>query len=299
MNRFDAMIADIAARVDGGTVPQPVPYTMRAVEEYRSLRIHSAPVLAALAIDPAEDGAGALLLALDDIGMRTASIIAEPRMKVQPDKAARDARLNRITMHMAPQWRQALASTRDFPEPERGLPAMIVPVAAQFLGDGTIGDRHGASGGALLSLHQGDGEGEIADLIAIPLERGRVLSLTGYTAAIGSFAPDAKGRLVVFGNGVAWLRAWLANIRRTTADTPEHLVRRLHMPFAPPPGLLAVEPAAIDWCTASPTCHLPDTVSEILCADSPKLAAYIEARAKSRPRPAPAVRCATVIREAA
>ena len=287
--QFATMIADIAARC-APPDSWPSRFTVQAVEEWRALEATAGDVIAAFNLDLGDDDQSRdwpIALALFDLGLRMARVIREPAYRVDAKKAARDAELGRATMHMAQQWRHPQAACKFFAA-EQGIPALILPVAAPA-------DGRGSSYAAALSLAR---EGEhafaeqIADLVALPLDGGRPMSLTGFTAAGGGFEPDAQGRLTFYGSGKAWLDAHLAGVADLCVETPGHLVERLHMPFRGPDGVLLLEPRAFEWRLTRYDCAIPYRAREIICADSRKLAELIdtEMRKREKPRPAPTVR---------
>jgi hypothetical protein len=219
-------------------------------------------------------------LALIDLGICFTTIVREPHLKVKPEKAARDA--DRDTMHLAPRWRYPISDTSLSVSAEAGIPALILPVGS------------GEKFGEVLSLSaMGDEDfaAAVADLAAIPLDGGRPLSMTGYTVAVGTMRADHKGRLVVYGSGRAWLDACLAMARTIAADTPSHLVERLHLPFPAPDFTLLVEPKALEWRVTQWRCVIPTAVNKIVCPDSRSLAQLIDTamRKKVRVRTLPTV----------
>ncbi len=295
--RFRSLVADIAARVDGPAPDKRPRFSRTAVERWCDLTSTLAvdwqyvDLAASFGLDlgGAEGGDDwAPWLALLDLGIRVTRIVREPSYKAQRDKAARDAALGRPTIHQAPLWRDPLSAGKGQPE-ERGIPALILPV-------GSMSEGLEARGGVEpLSLHRlGDDGflGNISDLIALPLDGGRPLSMTGFSLVIGEFEPEPNGRLTLWGSGKAWLDAHLLAARASAADTPGHMVEQLHMPFAPPPGVLLTEPRALQWRITAYDCALPRSVTEILCPDSVGLARLIDAemRKKEPPRPIPTVR---------
>lgn len=216
-------------------------------------------------------------LALLDLGLSEARIYAEPRLKRNPSKADRDARLGRDTIHLAPTWRYA-----DPDEP--GIPALILPVGDDGRFYRTL---------SLKLLSDDDFADAIVDLIALPLDGSRALSLTGHTTAIGCFNVDGKSLRVQVG-GLAWLKTHLARIGAVTAETPPHLVRRLHSNLPPPDDIvtLLIEPLALDWRVTSAGCVIPHAALEVVALDSLRLARTIDAamREKMPCRSLPTVR---------
>lgn len=261
-----------------------------------------------LAWPPDENDELPAILALRDLGLALGRVVAEPRQTVRAGHGERDADLGRDrTIHLAPQWRAPIVDDPMFPA-EKGTPALILPVAhrqALPLGGGEeisgwtelhpatgMGRIAGAFDGVMSYLRDGDAFAEtIADLVAIPLGGGRPLSRSGYTVAVGRFEPAASGTLTIFASGKAWLAAHLARVRTIAEDTPPHLVAETLMPFAPPEGVLLIEPRAFEWRVCRYDCVLPETVTEIRCPDSPALAAFIDGamRKKERVRTLPTV----------
>jgi hypothetical protein len=227
-------------------------------------------------IDPEHDDIAAWWSLLD-LGICATRIIREPQYRISREKADRDAALDRPTIHLAPLWRYPITGE------ETGIWALMLPV------DG--GDEPSTLSRTLLG---DDGFAEsIADLIALPVDGGRPLSMTGYTVAIGGFRGDARHRLTLYGSGLAWLKAHMAQARAVAADTPPHLVEQLHLPF-PAPGeaaVLLLEPDALEWRVVKSDCIVPREVQEIACPDSRKLAEMIDQalRKKERPRTIPKV----------
>jgi|GEM_PF-4788149 hypothetical protein len=219
-------------------------------------------------------------LALIDLGICFATIVREPRCAVKPEKAARDA--ERDTMELALQWRYPVSDPSLGISAEAGTPALILPVAN--------GERYGEVL-SLSALGEEDFAAAVADLVALPCDGGRPLSLTGYTLAVGSMQVDPKGRLVVYGSGRAWLDAHLAVARTIAADTPSHLVERLHLPFPAPDSTLLVEPKALEWRVTQWRCVIPLAAKTIVCPDSRALALLIDRamRKKQRVRRLPTV----------
>lgn len=200
-------------------------------------------------------------LALVDMGLVEARIYAEPRLRRNPNKASRDARLGRLTIHLAPTWRFADAD-------ETGIPALILPVCDDGRFYRTM---------SLKLLSDDDFADSIVDMIALPLDGSRPLSLTGHTTAVGSFSVEGNSLRVQAG-GIAWLKNHLTRIRDLTAETPPHLVRRLHPNFPPPDDIvtLLVEPLALDWRVTSAGCVIPHAALEVIALDSIILAKTID-----------------------
>jgi hypothetical protein len=219
-------------------------------------------------------------LALIDLGICFATIVREPSLKAKPEKAARDA--ERDTMQLAPQWRCPVSDTSLGISSEAGTPALILPVAS--------GEQYGEVL-SLSALGEEDFAAAVTDLVALPCDGGRPLSLTGYTVAVGSMRADYKGRLVVYGSGRAWLDAHLVVARKIAADTPSHLVERLHLPFPEPEFTLLIEPKALEWRVTQWRCAIPTAANRIVCPDSRALAQLIdtEMRKKVRVRTLPTV----------
>lgn len=250
-------------------------------KEWLSLQAgSSADIFAAFGLPWPIDPLGehfAAQLALIDLGVCSARIYAEPRLRRNPQKAQRDAMLERDTIHLAPTWRHA-----DPDEP--GIPAIILPVWTEF--------EHCRA----MSLCWADADDfatAICDLIALPLDGSRPLSRTGHTLAVGSFAVE-RDRLKIHGGGIGWIRRYLARARTICADTPNHLVQRLHFPLPPldDTTTLLVEPLALEWRVTAACCVIPHAAREVVICDSIILAEMIESlvRKKERCRPLPVVR---------
>jgi len=228
-------------------------------------------------IDPESDDFAASL-ALVDLGLCEAKIVAEPRLRRSRDKALRDAELGRDTIHLAPTWRYAA-------EDDVPVPALIMPVEAE--------DHYCRAMALWRFANAEEFAGAIVDLVAIPLDGSRPLSMSGHTLAIGSFAVEAE-KLVVQANGLSWLKAYVAKVRQITGETPAHLVPKLHFPLPPPDDVvtLLVEPFALDWRVTSMGCVIPHAAREVVVPDSRRLAEAIDGlmRKKERARPLPIVR---------
>jgi len=260
-------------------------FTIRAVEDYRWLGDFGEAIVRALGLDPAAIAAEAhddlpLVMAANALGLRFAHIVEEPAYRVAKDKAARDHRLGRATMHLSRQWRFPLQERGIFAA-ETGKPAIIVPVgnAETLVRNGTcVVEVRSSRTLSLLELGEAF-EDNIADLVAIPLDGSRPLSLTGYTAAIGDFTGNV---LTVYGSGKAWLDAHFARLRGLCADTPSHLAAQIHEAelFALPSGVLLVEPRAFEWRVCRFDCAVPRGVGEIVCPDSAALAQWLAAELK-------------------
>jgi hypothetical protein len=240
-------------------------------------------------IDPATEDM-AVWLALFDLGVCIAGVIREPHDLVQPKNADRDTR---NTVPIAPQWRYPVSDASVGVQVETGTPALILPVTSGSSSDDTRSSP-ARDFAEVLSLSEWGEEGfaaEIDDLVALPLDGGRPLSMTGYTLAIGAMRADHAGRLIVYGSGRAWLDVYLALVRKIAADTPPHLVERLHLPFPRPAPTLLVEPRALEWRVAQWRCVIPTDAKQIVCPDSRALAQQIDAamRRKDRVRPLPTV----------
>jgi hypothetical protein len=235
--------------------------------------------------DGSDDDADiAPILALSDIGAMVWDIVAEPRMRMRPEKAARDAMLGRDTMHLAPQWRFPVREPRIGFEIEPGRAALIVPVTTAF----------GSPFAETLRMSEFDTPaafaGAVHDLVALPLDGGRALSLTGFTIAVGLVV--SRGETVTFyASGRGWMAPWLKTAMHAAADTPAHLIRDLVMPFAPPAGTLLVQPKALTWQADKLACVVPRDANRVECPDSRALAEWIDAemRRRDKPRPMPLV----------
>lgn len=229
-------------------------------------------------IDPDHDDI-APWLALIDLGVWAARVVREPKFRVDPDKAARDASLGRHTMHLAPLWRHPITGE------EAGEWALMLPVGSDgycmTLSRTALGDEGFAE--------------EIADVLALPADGGPARSMTGFTPAVGRFCANDTARLTLYAGGLGWIKGYLRHAQIAADGTPPHLVERFHVPFAPPEdlGVLLVEPDAHEWRVSQLSCAIPADVTEVVCADSPRLAQHIDAamRKKERPRPIPKVLC--------
>lgn len=282
--------------------PEEAPATGRLGQEWRELRAATdwLAVGAGLQltwpyvdgtdeIDPASEDMAAWL-ALFDMGVCLANIVTEPRFRVRPLKAERDAALGRDTMHLAPLWRYPICDPSLGLQAEAGTPALILPVAS---GSEDMRSSAGTEFAEVLSLTQMGEEAfaaEITDLVALPLKGGRPRSMTGYTVAVGPMRTNA-GRLVVYGGARSWLDAYLGLVQQIAAETPPHLVEQLHMPFPEPEPSLLVEPRALEWRVTQWRCVIPPTATHIVCPDSRALAELIdgEMRKKERVRTLPIV----------
>ncbi len=226
-----------------------------------------------------------------ELGITAGRVVREPSYRISAEKARRDAELGRQTMHQAPLWRHPIAGE------ERGEPVLILPV-----GRGDVPAYAPCS--HTLSRYSFEDEDDflasIADLIAIPVDGSRPMSLTGHTIALahpradGHLPLDGPGKLTLYGSGKAWLEAAISNARTIAAETPPHLVEQIHAPFPPPTemGALLIEPKAFEWRIARGDCAIPFEAKEIDCPDSRGLAQLIDAemRKKDKPRTMPTVR---------
>ncbi|HEY4112891.1 MAG TPA: hypothetical protein VGM17_02415 [Rhizomicrobium sp.] len=283
-DRFSALIADIAARVDGE--PAIATWSRRAIEIYTPLleTRNVEAMLDALLPGESEEARYIATLALVELGVCIANIVREEREppgQVKPRLAWQDdVKLS----DCSPRWREPISGHED------GAPALIVPVAA-----GSCGWIGGL--GYTLScwrLSDDDFFAGIADLIALPLDGGRPLSLLGHTVAVGFLRADERGRMVVHASGKVWLEAHMRRAIEATRDWPAHLVSAQCMPFDEPDkfGILVLEPRALEWRVTRPDCAIPEEAREIVCPDSRKLAELIDTamRRKERTRPLPVVR---------
>lgn len=217
-------------------------------------------------------------IALLDLGLCEAKIVAEPRLRRNPAKAERDADLGRDTIHLAPTWRYAI-------EDDRPVVALILPV-----GDDDRWTRP-------MSLQHYNRDElfaqDIVDLIAIPLDNSRPLSMSGHTLAVGKFSV-ADEKMVVQASGIHWLSNYVRQVGEITADTPPHLVPKLHFPLPPPDDVatLLIEPLGLEWRVTHAACVIPFAAREVVVPDSRKLAQAIYGlmRRKERTRPLPVVR---------
>lgn len=264
-------------------------YTMRAVEDYRWLGDFGPEAVKACGLDPAaldDDSDHAdvpLVLAANSLGLRYAHIVEEPAFRVAVDKAARDQNLGRPTMHLSRQWRFPLQERGMFAA-ETGKPALILPVCnSETVLRNLNGEARCATSATLSLLQLGASfEENIADLIALPLDGGRALSLTGYTVAVGNFAADHEGRLGIFARGRKWLDAHFAGLRALTGGINPQAAIAEHEDaiFAAPASVLLVEPRAFEWRVCRHDCAIALDVSDILCPDSRSLAQFIAAEMK-------------------
>jgi hypothetical protein len=219
------------------------------------------------------------ILALSALGLCQASIKPDVRYRRSAKKAARDAVLERDTIHMAPTWRHAEAD-------ETGIEALILPV-----GQGRDGRECSLS---LIEIpNEDDFAEQVIDLIAIPLDGSRPLSWTGHTLAIGNFAVD-EANMVLFASPLEWLKVYLARARETAAMTPKDRAEKLDFIILPPESqsTLLVEPLGLEWRVSSSACVIPPAARNVTVRDSRKLAELIDAlvRRKLPTRTLPIVR---------
>lgn len=229
----------------------------------------------------------AAFLALIGIGVTAGFVVREPRFRHSAGKLARDAALGRPTLHGAPLWRHPITGE------ETGEAALILPVMRGPHVDEMLPlDR-------LAFEDDADFAAAIDDLIAIPLQSGRARSLTGHSLAVALRHPlgqlaEQDGKLIVFGSGMAWLDAHVAQARRIAVDTPAHLVEQLHLPFPVPTslGAMLLEPRALEWRITRHDCAIPAGAREVVCPDSRRLAELIDMqmRKKEPVRKLPVVR---------
>lgn len=213
-------------------------------------------------------------LALLDLGICCARIVADDYKAIAPKEIGAWSPAQRLSRT----WRYAEAD-------EDAQVALILPVTET---------EHDCT--TTLSLHELDEDvfgASISDLIAIPIDGGRSFSFTGLTGAVGTFEVNA-GTLQLRANGMTWLKAHLARVRKACADTPNHLVEQLCFPVAPPGGFatLVIDPHALDWRVTSPKCVIPTRAMQVDVLDSVGLAEAINAlmRLRERERSLPIVR---------
>jgi hypothetical protein len=123
--------------------------------------------------------------------------------------------------------------------------------------------------------------GGIADVIALPFDGSRGLSLTGLTAAVGAFQPSEQGRLTLLASGAGFLRRHVARARAAVKDYPAHLVWQF-LPVLGEAETLILDARALDWRMQSRFNVVPEAAREVACPDSPALAKFVDAAMKER-----------------
>lgn len=170
-------------------------------------------------------------------------------------------------------WREAMSD-------EDGVAAAVLPV-------GRAGRHHGTESCLLLSGSRDDcptsGPGAVADLIALPLAGGGAVSFTGLTAAIGGFAPDDSGKLVLAASGLRFLKRHIARAYAMELDWPAHLVSR-KLPFPDHFETLLIDPGAFEWRMTESGCVVSEAVKRIASPDSVQLARFVDEAMKKRDR---------------
>lgn len=155
--------------------------------------------------------------------------------------------------------------------------AFLVPVAAC--------DREGVSRCMVFdSGHQFQSEDcscGIADIVALPFDGSRALSMTGLTVAIGAFQPADNGRLTLLASGAGFLKRHIARARAAVKDYPAHLVWQF-LPVLGEAETLILDAKALDWRMQSRWNVVPESAGEIACPDSPALARFVDAAMKER-----------------
>ena len=121
----------------------------------------------------------------------------------------------------------------------------------------------------------------MSDLVAIPMDGGRCVSLNGTAAAIGGFAPNESGRVTLYASGRAWLTSHLARAKTLAEEMPAHLVPAA-LGAPEDAATLVIAPDALEWRPWRAMYALPKTAKEILCADSRGLAQLIDAAQRKR-----------------
>jgi hypothetical protein len=247
----------------------------RAAQEWARAFVQSSPLMLAetlnfaYPVEPDSDDIGPWM-ALNDMGVTAAQIVREPRFRVKPQKAQRDADLGRDTMHLAPLWRWPLQGA------ETGELALLLPVCD--------GDKRASRTMSIFEMGVDAFAESVTDLIAIPLNGQRARSMTGYTVAIGDFRADRKGRLAVHLNARAWIDGYLSIIRTITADTFGDAIPSAHMPFPEPMVPLLLEPNALEWRIWHPACVIPTAATAVVCPDSAALAEWIDKKMREKQR---------------
>jgi len=231
----------------------------------------------ALKLDPFTSSSDeAVLHVANDLGLVVTEIVPVPAE--QPRR--RQTGLEEPAATLARQWQFA----------EQGAPgisALILPVAPDF-GRGAF-----EPGQLPLSMKRtGDRIflDSICDLVAIPLDGGLPLSLTGMTMAVGRFAARERGEAEMFAGGLTWLQAHFERARRLETEYPAHLVaEQLETPehFS----TLIIEPKALEWRPAMAWCCLDRGTKSVIVRDSLALAAFIDEamRRKQKAPPLPKV----------
>lgn len=128
-------------------------------------------------------------------------------------------------------------------------------------------------------------KGLIAGLLAIPVGGGPAHSAD--MAAVGDFAPDEKGRIRLYTDGMEWLRRYLKAVRAEAARTGFDLAAE----HTQPPeyfGTLILDAKAFPWRATEPAHPVwrgaKEIAKEIVCMDSAELGAFVEKELKARPK---------------
>src|SRR5262245_9831785 len=174
------------------------------------------------------------------------------------------------------QWREPTAD-------ETGLEALVVPVG---------GPRAPMSDClSLLGAHALANEAEpndIGDLVAIPLDGSRAVSMNGTTASVGRFVPNDDGVVMIATRGLEWLKEHAERAREAAALAGmEHT-----LPFPDRVETLVLDVRAFTWRNdPDGWIHAAGIVS-FVCVDSNAVADFIAAqlRRKDQTPPVPNVR---------
>lgn len=224
-----------------------------------------------LNLDERIGGDAAVLAAANDLGLAVTDIVRLPSIARAHARGGDDR-----APDLARQWNFAQA------DDSGRVPAVILPVGI----DMSLASYE--PGQATLSLEKmGDSLfiESICDLVALPLDGGLPLSITGLSLAVGRFQVRERGEVEIYGGGMAWLLAHMARAREAELSTPAHLV----------PGLLeqpehyctlVLEPQAIEWRPSMAWCPLRSNVRSVIVRDSAGLASFIhEAMRRKRKEP--------------
>src|SRR5262245_5609040 len=179
------------------------------------------------------------------------------------------------------QWREAV--------PGEGSEALVVPVGGPMT---PMADCL-----SLLGAHDLANEAtpdDIGDLVALPLDGSRAVSMNGTTAAVGRFAPNDDGVISIATNGVAWLRQHVKRARdasRGAVTGMDHAIAR-SLVFPDRITTLLLDVRAFDWRNAPESWIARAGISKSICWDSKEVSDYIagELKRKDQAPPVPSVR---------
>jgi hypothetical protein len=121
----------------------------------------------------------------------------------------------------------------------------------------------------------------IADVVALPFDGSRALSMMGLTAALGTFQPSQDGRLTLLASGAGFLKRHAARARAALKDYPPQLVWQF-LPALGEAETLILDARALDWRMQSRFNVVPEAAREVACPDSPALARFVDAAMKER-----------------